>query len=88
MKKTTPVRNIRKLKSMGFELLAEDVHELGVPVHASSLSRAKHCLMDLSPRKAHALSQVFRGQIFELMILYPERFMPLPRSGYSQRAAF
>lgn len=67
----SPLRQIR-------ERMGQTIVEVGraVSIDPGNLSRIENCKQKASTELAEKLVQHFGGEITEIQILYPERFMP------------
>lgn len=71
----SPLRRARKQRGWRLHHVVEKVREIGGAADAGNLSRVERCQQTASPALAEKLCLVFGGELTELQILYPERFM-------------
>lgn len=71
----SPLRKARKQRGWRLQHVVERVRELGGRTDNGNLSRIERCRQTASPALAETLCLVFGGELTELQILYPERFM-------------
>lgn len=71
----SPLRKARKQRGWRLQHVVELVKELGGSTDNSNLSRIERGQQNASPALAEKLCLAFGGELTELQILYPERFM-------------
>lgn len=72
----SPLRKARQSRGWQLQKVTDLVRELGGSIDNTNLSRIERCRQTASPALAEKLCLVFGGELTELQILYPERFMP------------
>ncbi|RRV29632.1 XRE family transcriptional regulator [Pseudomonas sp. o96-267] len=71
----SPLRKARKKRGWSLQQVIDLVAELGGSADVGALSRIERCLQTATPALAEKLCLAFGGELTELQILYPRRFM-------------
>lgn len=71
----SPLRKARKRRGWRLHDVVDRLREINCPVDMGNLSRIERGKQTASPALAEKLCLVFGGELTELQILYPERFM-------------
>lgn len=72
----SPLRKARQSRGWRLQQVTDLVRALGGSTDNTNLSRIERCQQTASPALAEKLCLAFGGELTELQILYPERFMP------------
>ncbi|PXX60710.1 hypothetical protein SAMN05660489_04364 [Pseudomonas sp. LAMO17WK12:I10] len=71
----TPLKRARTVKKWTLADVAQRLAQIGVAIDTGNLSRIERGTQCSSASLAESLSRVFDGEITEIHILYPERFI-------------
>jgi transcriptional regulator with XRE-family HTH domain len=71
----TPLKRVRTARKWTLAEVSARLAKLGDPVDTGNLSRVERGTQRASVSLAESLSRVFDGEITEIHILYPERFV-------------
>ncbi|MDH1865708.1 MAG: helix-turn-helix transcriptional regulator [Pseudomonas sp.] len=74
----SPLRKARKQRGWRLQHVVDRLHEINCSLDTGNLSRIERGKQTASPGLAEKLCLVFGGELTELQILYPERFMDQP----------
>lgn len=83
----SPLRKLRKQRGWRLQHVIDRLREMNCSLDTGNLSRIERCKQSASPAMAEKLCLVFGGELTELQILYPERFMEQPSKEEAREVA-